>query len=414
MMIGRRGAQSGRMHLVMVAVVIALLVVGWEVWRSRQAGELHVEGTRTQIAQGWGMGAEPAAGASDLDRASQQASSAAQDRKHMLAARLAMAELRLASYQMMARYPPQSQPIGAHADVARPFEPVIDIRPLLSAQGEPVAGRHLVSSQDRIYVSGHDSVLFTVSMRDDQNHAAPLRVTRATAHEVQDVGHVQTVAQVAVQFEDRGSHGDSQANDGVYTARLQPSSQGFANTQGTIRVDLDLQSDAGGMAHAFFDIIYMPNVPATWAGSVREVMNQGSLDFYVKADVREAGRYIVTARAYDATGKAFALLSFNDEVPAGAAEFRLSLFGKLVRDAKPVFPITLRDMEGYVLYDSRFPDRAMMPRGPQLVYTSRAHAISEFADAPWDSEQKQRYLSEYDKDVQQARQDVAGLPAGLR
>ena len=43
-------------------------------------------------------------------------------------------------------------------------------------------------------------------------------------------------------------------------------------------------------------------------------MQDGSLDFYLKADVREPGRYVVTGRVDDANGRPFALLSFNEEV----------------------------------------------------------------------------------------------------
>ncbi|WP_156901580.1 hypothetical protein [Azohydromonas australica] len=50
-----------------------------------------------------------------------------------------------------------------------------------------------------------------------------------------------------------------------------------------------------------------------------------------------------------------ALLTFNDEVAAGAQELRLSLFRLLVRDVKPVFPLTLRDVEAFLLRPAAFP-----------------------------------------------------------
>jgi len=199
------------------------------------------------------------------------------------------------------------------------------------------------------------------------------------------------------------------ANDGTYSARLQPATQGFGTTQGTLRVDVDYQSDQGGLAHTFFDIVYMPNVPATWTGAARESMSKGSLEIHLQAQVREAGRYIVSARAHDATGKAFALLTFNDELPAGTNDVKLTLFGKLVADAKPVFPITLRDLDGHILYENRFPDRAMMPRKAHVAYTSAAHAITEFSATEWTSDVRQRYLAEYSKDVSLAQQSLQQL-----
>ena len=140
-------------------------------------------------------------------------------------------------------------------------------------------------------------------------------------------------------------------------------------------------------------------------------MENGSLAFYLKANIKEPGRYVVNARAYDANGKPFALLTFNDEVPAGAKEFRLPLFGKLVRDLKPAFPITLRDVEGFLLYEDRFPDRAMMPRWPGVMHTSANYPNSAFSDAEWTSEERSRYLNEFGKDVTQAEDSIKELEA---
>lgn len=398
----QRDAWTVRQYSIVITTAVALLGLLW--WGTR--GEPSPSEGRQNAAESvQGTGAGGPTFTASMSDANEQT-----DTPHQrLTAQWLEAKHRLDSYRTATQYPPESQPIEAHADNLKPFNPVVENRPAISAQGTPIAGRNLVTSQDRVYVSGQDSVLLTVSMLDDQGHTTPLRIIRATAHEVQDSAHNHTVTSVAMQFDDRGANGDLIARDGIYSARLQPAAQGFSNTQGTLRVDLDLQSDTGGPAHAFFDIIYSPHVPATWRGSVRETTNQGSLDFYLKAEMRDAGRYIVTARAYDATGKPFALLSFNDEVSAGPNEIRLTLFGKLIRDAKPAFPITLRDVEGYLLYENQFPDRAMMPRWAQTAYTSQPHAMTEFADTEWSSEQRQRYLNEYALDVQKIEQSLQGL-----
>jgi TolA-binding protein len=401
----QRDAKTWRLPGVIAAAVIVLLGLGLIWWVLTQDGSASALPVISTAPQARGLSTTSSPNGQD-----QSLGTPSSNQRQQLERQLADAKQRLESYRAATRYPPESQPITPHSDVLKPFDPVVEERQAISAQGAPVTGRHLIATQDRVYVSGKDSVLLTVAMRDDQNHAAPLRVIRATAREMPDAGHPPTtVSPVAMQFEDHGANGDALAGDGVYSARLQPAAQSFASTQGTIRIDLDLQSDTGGPAHTFFDVIYMPNVPATWGGSVREVMEQGSLAFYVKAEMREAGRYIVTARAYDATGKPFALLSFNDEVPAGSNEIRLTLFGKLVRDAKPVFPITLRDIDGFVLYEGRFPDRAMMARWPQTAYTSHPHALSEFADAEWTSDQRTRYLDEFTKDANLAADKLQSL-----
>src|SRR5205814_3230018 len=148
------------------------------------------------------------------------------------------------------------------------------------------------------------------------------------------------------------------------------------------------------------------------AGGAREALENGSLAFILKANVRQAGRYVVTGRVDDATGKPFALLSFNDEVPAGAQEFRLVLFGKLVRDGKPAFPLTLRDVDAFLLRTDAFPDRALMPRLPGKVLTSQGYALSSFSDAEWTSEERNRYLGELSRDAVDAQNHVEQLGKG--
>lgn len=399
-------AQSGRLHGAVIPALIALLMIGLLVWKLIREGHAHQHPQAADAtAMQWLASSTDAASAP----ASDAPDSPAQARRRLLTEQWQAARQRLDSYREATRYPPESQPMAAHADQLKPFDPVVENRPALSAQGAAIAGRHLLSSQTQVYLSGQESVLFTMALQDEQGRKAPLRIVRATAHEVQDSSHPQTVAQTALPFEDRGANGDAVANDGTYSARLLPAAQGFSATQGTIRVDVDYQSDQGGLAHTFFDIVYMPNVPATWTGAARESMNKGSLDIHLQAQVREAGRYIVSARAYDAKGKPFALLTFNDELSTGTHDITLTLFGKLVADAKPVFPITLRDLDGHILYENRFPDRAMMPRKAEVAYTSAVHAITEFSTTEWTSDVRQRYLAEYSKDVNQAQQNLQQL-----
>jgi hypothetical protein len=188
---------------------------------------------------------------------------------------------------------------------------------------------------------------------------------------------------------------------------LQPSTQGFAEFAGTIRIQAYL-NQSGQLGNVNFDLVYNPLVPAEWAG-VREALQAGSLDFFLKARVAQPGRYVVSARVDDAAGKPFALLSFNDEVAVGEQEFRLRLFGKLVRDGKPAFPLTLRDVQGFLLVPDRFPDRAMLPRQVGAVHTSKAYALDSFSDAEWSSEERSRYLAELNKDVDEAKRQVDTL-----
>jgi hypothetical protein len=315
--------------------------------------------------------------------------------------RLTRAEDTLSTYRRSTRYPHEARPLSEHPDQLRPFDPIADDVPLRTPGVEPAQGVRVRTTQDRVFASGAESVRYTVRAVDDNGKTLPLLVTRATAFDLPDPRQVAGRPQVAVNFVEAGS------GDGTLSAVLQPSTQGFADFAGTIRLQVYL-NQGGQLGNVYFDVIYEPQVPAEWAG-VREALSNGSLDFFLKARVAQPGRYVVSARVDDATGKPFALLSFNDEVAAGAQEFRLTLFGKLVRDTAPVFPLTLRDVQGFLLLPDRFPDRALMPRLAGAIHTSRSYALTSFSDAEWSSEERDRYLTELNKDVNEAKQQVDQL-----
>lgn len=400
----QKGAQSGR---VVWAVAPVLIIIALLVWKARDDADSAAQPLATQGA----VAATPPPVASlPVEGFGDKAQQARQDKLKLLQAQLAEAQHRLDSYKASTKYPHESRPISEHQDQIKPFAPVSEDKPMRTQKGDAIPGQHLRTTQERVFVSGQESVLFTVALVDDNNRALPLRVSRAVAHETQGGNNINAYPPVAIQFEDRGANGDVRSGDQILSARFQPATQGFATLAGTIRIEVYLQGDAGP-GQTFFDIIYSPVVPATWLGGAHESMENGSLAFYLKANIKEPGRYVVNARAYDANGKPFALLTFNDEVSAGAKEFRLPLFGKLVRDLKPAFPITLRDVEGFLLYEDRFPDRAMMPRWPGVMHTSANYPGSAFSDAEWSSEERSRYLNEFGKDVTQAENGIKELEA---
>jgi hypothetical protein len=125
--------------------------------------------------------------------------------------------------------------------------------------------------------------------------------------------------------------------------------------------------------------------------------------------VRIPGRYIVNGRVDDARGRPVALLTFNDVLGPGPNDVRLTMFGKLLRDEAPVAPLTLRDVDGYLLKENTDPDRALLPRLQGKVLTAAAHPSKGYSDAEWQSEERSRYLTEYGKDVREARSRLAAF-----
>ena len=322
-------------------------------------------------------------------------------------ARYERAERLYASYRDATRYPPDSRPIAEHPDQIRPFTPVTEDLKLLNDKGEPIMGVRLRTSQERVFLSGVETVRFAIQAVDDNNLPLPLIIRNASARSIADSRTPVKNIQANLSFTDNGSGADDTAGDGNYMARLSPATQGFENYNGTIRTLAEVTAN-GQQGVVQLDVIYNPDVPATWGG-VREAVEAGSLNFYIKLSVRQAGRYVVSARVDDANGVPFALVQFNDELAAGTREVRLQVFGALIRDKAPTFPLKLRDVDGFLLIPDTFPDRAMMARQPGLIYTSARYNRDQFSPNEWTSEERERYLTEYSKDAEAARQQVQDL-----
>ena len=323
-------------------------------------------------------------------------------------ARLERARDALEGYRQVAQYPHESRPAEEHADQLRPFEPITEERALRTPGGSGTAGVRLRTTQERGFASGLESNRVTLTLTDDAGRVLPLRVTRAMLKEVTPPGRTSSTNEVPLDVNDAGRQGDAAAGDGTFTALMQPGAQGFGGFAGTVRLEMNLEY-AGQPGFIYFDVVYSPEQAATWLPGVREAAGPGGLDFFVKAQVLMPGRYVVTGRIDDARGKALALAQFNGEVGAGAIEFRLPVFGKLIRDRQPVFPLVLRDVEAFLLKPDTFPDRVMLPRRAGVQLSSRSYALAGFADTEWSSDERTRYLTELGKDVAAAEQKVQQL-----
>ena len=313
----------------------------------------------------------------------------------------------LCSYEQASLYPPGSRPMAQNADQAYPNRPVLESHPMRLDGGGTDARVIVQTAQSRVHMAAGESVALSLRAVDPQGIPQPLVVTRAVAAGI-GYGAARPNAPMSVPFVDDGT--------GTYASVLAPAQTALAGFDGTIRTQVDYSVD-GKTGKVAFDVIYSPAVPAVWSGPVRAANENGSLNFYLPADVREAGRYIVSGRVDDAQGVPFALLTFNDLLPAGPNEIKLSAFGKLLRDGAPAQPLTLRDVDGYLLRENVDPDRALMPRLEGIVATSGRYPADSFSDAPYDGAERTRYLAEFGRDLARARNALvrddphAALPA---
>lgn len=320
--------------------------------------------------------------------------------RELLLQRLERARVALATYREQTRYPHESRPIAEHPDQVHPFEPIRESLPLrFPGSKGAIPGVRILTTQDRVFMSGDEVVRVSVTAQDDTGRTLPLLITRAVAFDLPDPRQAAGRPQLALNF--RGS-------EGVYSSEFQPARTAFADFAGTLRLQLTLSQD-GRQGVVNFDVVYQPLVPAEW-GAIGERVAEGSLDFLVGLNVRQAGRYVVNARVDDARGRPFALVSFNEELGSGAQTARLRLFGKLLRDGAPAMPLKLRDLQGFLLLEDRFPDRAMLPRREGVVHSSASYALKTFSDAEWRSEERDRYLAELGRDVSQLEAQLKPPP----
>lgn len=328
-------------------------------------------------------------------------------RRQQLVDNVQLADHTYCSYLASTRYPHGSRPIAEQPDQIYPNAPVTEANPMRLDGGGSDPKVLIQSSQSRVYMASGEAVAFSLRAVDGDGKVLPLVINRALAQGMTFNG-ARPAAQAVLAFADDGRFADPVAGDGAFAAVLAPAQSALATFNGTIRTDVRF-TVAGRAGALLFDVIYSPELPATWTGQVREAVENGSLSFYLKADVRQAGRYIVTGRVDDASGRPFALATFNDLLGAGQHEVRLTTFGKLLRDQQPALPLTLRDIDGYLLKENTDPDRALMPRLEGRAFVGKPHPLTAFSDAEWQSEERSRYLAEFGKDRVLARKALAAF-----
>lgn len=323
-------------------------------------------------------------------------------------ARLAQAREALAAYEAHARYPSESRPASEHADQLRPFDRITEEHPLRTPGGTAMQGVKLLTTQERVFASGPESNTITVSLQNDQGQALPLRFTHAVIKEVTEPGRTAQTAQRPLWPQDQGQDGDAVAADGVHTAVMRPALQGFGGFAGRVRLELWMEY-GGQPGFTYFDLVYDPGTAARWLPGVQESVAQGALAMDLRLDVQQAGRYVISGRVDDADGQPFALALFNEELAKGPQTVRLWVHGRLLHDKKPTFPLVLRDVDGFLLRPDTNPDRITLRRLTGSVHRTQSYALARFSPDAWSSEQRDRYLAEMGKDVDDATTQLKRL-----
>ncbi len=403
----RRAGWFGRARLAAIVVVLAL--AGAAAWwlpagAPAQAGTPAATLPPKARALFWGQEATQAGGAMPMQR---------EQRLRALTEHFKLADHTYCSYREGSKYPASSRPIADNPDQVYPNQAITESNAMRTPGGGTDRAVQIETAQSRVFLAAGESVVFSIRAVEAGGKPLSLVINRAIATGITYQDKRQ-LAPVSLAFADDGRNGDAVAGDGAFTGMLTPSKSGLAGFSGTIRTQVNYSVN-GRPGVVNFDVIHTPELPALWTGAIRDVMENGALSFVLPADIRQAGRYVVHGRVDDANGKPFALVSFNDMLAAGPQEIRLTVFGKLVRDQEPAMPLSLRDVDAYLLKENTDPDRALMPRMEGRVHISKTYAMKGFSDAEWQSEERTRYLTEFAKDLGQARTalEQASLGAAL-
>ncbi|MGI4720897.1 MAG: hypothetical protein ACRYGO_20505 [Janthinobacterium lividum] len=340
----------------------------------------------------------------------QHASVDREGRRRQLLEQVRLTDHTYCSYLEGSKYPMESRPVAQNPDQVHPNQPVLETNPMRMEGGNANTAVLLQTSQSHVYLAAGEAAAFSLRAVNAKGETLPLVITRAVAQGM-TYGASRPTPRVALAFADDGGGADPVAGDNAFAGVLAPGQTGLAGFHGTIRTEV--RYTAGGRnGFALFDVIYTPVLPAAWTGKVRESLDNGSLDFYLGLEVRQAGRYVVTGRVDDAAGRPFAVATFNEVLETGPREVKLSVFGKLLADGAPALPLVLRDVDGYLLRENTDPDRLLVPRLPGRVYASRTRSMEGVSDAEWESEERTRYLTEYAKDRKAARAELSAFDPG--
>lgn len=400
-------ARAGRRTYVIAGIVAgALALLVWQSGLVRPHAGGDADGV-TGSADRTRAAAASRAGALERSLALQQQRAADEKARHlpsapgapsraMLEARLERAETVLARYRETTKYPHSSRPLREQPDQVQPHH-VSPHRLPLTNDGDQVGQGILILRQSHFYLAGDEAVTFTVECGTSEG-PAPCEVQSATATAAATGTAAGAGLRAEVSF-------TAAASGAMHTATFAPAAQGFAKYHGPIHVALAVRiGEEEGIRG--FDIEYTPRAPAVFTGRVNERLVDGSLVLGVELEIDEPGRYVIAARVDDATGRSFAYLSFNEELPRGTTEAALVLFGKLVLDEQALAPFRLRDVEGFLLAEDQYPDRKLLATLEGVVHTTREYGGRDFSDAEWQSEERDRYLDELGRDVDRARREL--------
>lgn len=298
-----------------------------------------------------------------------------------------------ADYLVANRFPPQSRPLHTgQVDLLEPNRRYEQERGVQHRDGtlSDEAYRYLFTG-DRFLLIGDDAATAVLQVwRDGELVAVDVTAARVVARHAPELA-----TEVAFQ-----------AHDGpIYAAAIQPARAPFADHEGFL--ELQIEFDYGGPApgYAELDFRYQPaaRAPARFTGTFREALEDGSLVIYAGVEVEQPGYYVMDLNLFDAADQPFAWTRYKGELPAGAAEARFVVYGRLFHESGAPQPLTARNLRGYLVIDVDPGERHLAPYPGE--HRTQSYELDQLtADEYW-NERKEEYVR-----MQIANIDREGIP----
>ncbi|MCC6764607.1 MAG: hypothetical protein IT293_08085 [Deltaproteobacteria bacterium] len=304
-----------------------------------------------------------------------------------------------ARYRKAARFPRTSRPLEDGLDpIARSRSPQVDY----DGDEKHPEPRLLAYPSITSFEAPGDVVIYAevVELRmaeayDEHGRAGreTLRQFRTGARAMRGVLQTMDGAMVSpLAFHDDGTHGDAQADDDFWTATYTPDPDKPNDFRGQYQVVVQAESLKGDTLNATTAFVYSVQL-AHLTGQYRDAIVDGNLQIEAEIEVEDAGRFrvegtLVTTVDAKMIGYAYA----DADLEPGRHWVPLVYYGLIFHDMRAPGPYSLFSVMLSTLGGAVPQESDVVPN----AYTTRAYAVDDFGDAPFNDPEYVRKADYYD------------------
>jgi hypothetical protein len=284
-------------------------------------------------------------------------------------------------------YPPHSGVLTAGSvDLLHPNRRFEREKPVPGSRGSSPADTFLWTA-DRLYYSGGETVRVRFAARRG-GRPAPVSALLAQAWPEGGSGALGSPLPIALE------------PDGDAFVGSLPLIGSLGGHHGPIALAVNYQLSGGQPEEELIRVFATPEarIPARFTGSFRDRSEGGSLVVEVGIEVGAAGFYRIDANLRDASGEPVAFGHWKGDLDEKSGFVPIEFFGKVLHDAGAPGPYRVTEVRGYRFLDGRFPDRERM-RDAESEFISRAWALADFSEAPYESEHLARMVALLQSDL---------------